>query len=80
MLEDDVAGHFCAVRSVKPGIHQYFKAFGCLFRQYDGEGFGHLGGGWLSHALLLQCLGNAFKLILAEGGLGLPIAADGVRP
>ena len=46
----------------------------------DGEGFGPLGGGWLGHALLLQCLGNAFKLILAEGGLGLPIAADGVRP
>ena len=80
MLEDDVAGHFGAVRSVKPGIHQYFKALGRLFRQHDGEGFGPLGGGWLGHALLLQCLGNAFKLILAEGGLGLPIAADGVRP
>lgn len=67
MLQDDVARDLGPVRAVEARINQYFKAIGCLLGQHDGEGLGSLGGGRLSHALLLQCLGNACKVILVTG-------------
>ena len=78
MLQDDVARDLGPVRAVQARIHQYFKAIGCLLGQHDGEGLGTPGSGRLSHALLLQCLGNACKVILATGVGGLPTAANGI--
>ena len=78
VLEDDVARNLGPVRAVKARLHQYFKAIGCLLGQHDGEGLGTLGGGRLSHALLLQCFGNACKVILPRSIGGLPTAANGI--
>ncbi len=78
VLKNDVLRDLGARGPVKAGFDKDFKAFGCLGWQDDREGLGVGTGGRLGHALLLQCLSNAFKLILATGVGGLPIAADGI--
>ena len=78
MLEDDALGDLGPRRPVKLKFNKLFKALGSLGRQHDRERLGLCAGGWLGHALLLHCERNAFKLILANGGRGLPIAVDGI--
>lgn len=78
VLKNDVLCHLGAARTVKTSFNKNFKAFGCFCGQDNRERLG-LGAGWrLGHALLLQCLSNAFKVILATGVGGRPIAANGI--